>query len=132
MRNGLCNHLCAICIQSVFKWYAGDFKIMRVLKIGGNELDNDDFLQKLAAAVATIRASEPVVIVHGGGRAIASLHTELRLPVRKVDGLRVTSSQSLAIAEMVLSGMANKLLVRALLRAGADALGISGDDEARR
>ncbi len=101
---------------------------MRVLKVGGNELDNDKFLRTLAAAVAKIQKQEPVVIVHGGGRAIAEMHTELKLPIRKVDGLRVTSSRSLDIAEMVLSGKANKLLVRALLMAGVDALGISGVD----
>jgi acetylglutamate kinase len=101
---------------------------MRVLKVGGNELDDSSFLHKLAAAVATIQQREAVVIVHGGGRAIAEMHTELKLPSYKVDGLRVTSSRSLDIAEMVLSGKANKLLVRALLAAGVDALGISGTD----
>lgn len=101
---------------------------MRLLKVGGNELDNNLFLDKLVKAVATIQQREPVVIVHGGGRAIAEMHTELKLPIRKIDGLRVTGSRSLELAEMVLSGKANKLLVRALLAAGVDALGISGVD----
>ncbi len=101
---------------------------MRVLKVGGNELDDKLFLQKLVKAVATIQQQESVIIVHGGGRAIAEMHTELKLPIRKIDGLRVTSSRSLELAEMVLSGKANKLLVRALLAAGVDALGISGVD----
>lgn len=101
---------------------------MQILKIGGNELDDAVFLAGLGQAVAELQAQQPLIIVHGGGQAIAHLHAELGLPVLKVDGLRVTSAQSLAIAEMVLSGQTNKLLVRALLAAGVDALGISGVD----
>lgn len=101
---------------------------MRLLKVGGNELEDNRFMHKLVEAVAAIQQQEPVVIVHGGGRAIAEMHTELKLPIRKIDGLRVTSSRSLDLAEMVLSGKANKLLVRALLAAGVPALGISGVD----
>lgn len=101
---------------------------MRVLKVGGNELSDDNFLRGLAQAVATIAASEPVVIVHGGGRAIADLSTKLGIVSRKVDGLRVTSSALLDVVEMVLSGKSNKLLVRALLDAGLDAIGVSGVD----
>jgi acetylglutamate kinase len=99
---------------------------MHVLKIGGNELDDADFLVALAQAVA--RSSEPVVIVHGGGRAIADLQARLGLPTRKVDGLRVTDAESLAVAQMVLSGQANKLIVAAMLAAGVDAIGLSGVD----
>ena len=101
---------------------------MRVLKIGGNELSNEAFRNRLAETIAVMRTDEPVVIVHGGGRAIADLHTALGLPTIKVDGLRVTSARSLELAEMVLSGHANKLLVRSLLAAGVDALGLSGVD----
>ena len=99
---------------------------MHVLKIGGNELDDADFLVALAQAVA--RSSEPVVIVHGGGRAIADLQARLGLPTRKVDGLRVTDAESLAVAQMVLSGQTNKLIVAAMLAAGVDAIGLSGVD----
>ncbi len=101
---------------------------MRVLKVGGNELSDHAFLSGLAAAVAQIGKSEPVVIVHGGGRAIADLSTKLGIASRKVDGLRVTSTALLNVVEMVLSGKSNKLLVRALLAAGVDAIGVSGVD----
>lgn len=101
---------------------------MRVLKVGGNELNDLNFLSGLARSIATLSQQEPVVVVHGGGRAIADLHTQLGITTIKVDGLRVTSARSLGIAEMVLSGQANKLLVRALLGVGVDALGISGVD----
>ena len=99
---------------------------MHVLKIGGNELDSPGFLRSLAQAVAA--SSESVTIVHGGGKAIAELQTRLGLQTIKVDGLRVTDAESLAVAQMVLSGQANKQIVSALLAAGVDAVGLSGVD----
>jgi acetylglutamate kinase len=100
--------------------------MMHVLKIGGNELDDAGFLQSLAQFVAGL--GEPVVIVHGGGKAIADLQAKLGLTAVKVDCLRVTDAESLAIAQMVLSGQANKLIVMSLLAAGVDAVGLSGVD----
>jgi acetylglutamate kinase len=99
---------------------------MHVLKIGGNELDKPGFLSGLAEAVAT--TSEPVLIIHGGGRAIADMQAQLGLETIKVDGLRVTDANSLTVVEMVLSGQVNKKIVSALLAAGVDAIGISGVD----
>lgn len=99
---------------------------MHVLKIGGNELSQSRFLQGLAEAVA--QAQEPVVIVHGGGKAIADLQSRLGLETVKVDGLRVTDEESLNAAQMVLTGLANKQIVAALLAAGVDAIGVSGVD----
>jgi acetylglutamate kinase len=103
---------------------------MRILKIGGNELNDAAFMAALGEAVANLVARQPVVIVHGGGRSIGELHTALGLPTMKVDGLRITSERSLHLAEMVLSGEANKQVVRTLLAAGVDAIGISGIDGA--
>jgi len=99
---------------------------MQVIKIGGNELSDPGFLENLAQAVAAM--SEPVVIVHGGGRAIADMQSRLGLQTVKVDGLRVTDAESLAVSQMVLSGHANKTIVVALLSAGVEAVGISGVD----
>lgn len=99
---------------------------MQVLKIGGNELADPAFLPALAEAVAGL--GEPVVIVHGGGKSIADMQLRLGLEPRKVEGLRVTDEPSLEVAQMVLSGQANKAIVRALLAVGVQALGISGVD----
>ena len=90
---------------------------MRVLKIGGNELSDPGFLSTLAHSVAQLRdaTAESILIVHGGGRAIAGLQAQLGLPTHKVDGLRVTDLESLRVAEMALSGHSNKLIVKALL-----------------
>ena len=99
---------------------------MHVIKVGGNELDDATFVQGLVEAVASL--GEPAVLVHGGGQAIAALQQRLGLAPRKVDGLRVTDADSLAVAEMVLSGQVNKRLVTALLEGGLQAVGLSGVD----
>lgn len=103
---------------------------MLLLKVGGNELGDPGFVANLAHAVAewSERRGDDVVIVHGGGKAIAALQSQLGLDPIKVDGLRVTDADSLLVAEMVLSGQSNKLIVRGLLAAGFDAIGISGVD----
>lgn len=100
--------------------------MMEVLKIGGNEIEEPEFLRGLGDTVAAM--DEPVVIVHGGGRAIANMQARLGLETVKVDGLRVTDAESLAISQMVLSGLSNKTIVVALLAAGVRAVGISGVD----
>lgn len=103
---------------------------MQVLKIGGNELSDPGFLETLAAHIAAQQAETavPTLIVHGGGRTIAGLQTQLGLEIMKVDGLRVTDAASLEAAEMVLSAKANKQIVKALLAAGVEAIGLSGVD----
>ena len=99
---------------------------MQVLKVGGNELDEQAFLVNLARTVRSM--DEPAVIVHGGGQAIADMQARLGLKTVMVDGLRGTDADSLAVVQMVLSGRSNKIIVAALLAAGVDAVGISGVD----
>jgi acetylglutamate kinase len=102
----------------------------RVIKIGGNELNKPGFLDELARQIAALKAADndPLIVVHGGGQDIATLQTRLGIEPVKVDGLRVTDAESLAVAQMVLSGHTNKAIVVALLAAGLDAVGFSGVD----
>ena len=99
---------------------------MLVLKVGGNEIDDANFLTGFASAIA--KMNETPVVVHGGGKEIADLQVKLGLTPHFVEGLRVTDAESLAIAEMVLSGRVNKRIVASVLNAGADAIGLSGID----
>lgn len=99
---------------------------MHVIKVGGNELEDTAFLSVLAKVLASYNG--PPVVVHGGGRAIADMQARLGLETVKIDGLRVTDSDSLLVAQMVLSGENNKRIVAALLAVGVDALGLSGVD----
>ncbi len=99
-----------------------------VVKIGGNDLERPGFIDELALSVAALHQQTPCILVHGGGQAINRMQKQLGLEPVYVNGQRVTDSASLAVAEMMLSGAVNKELTMALLRAGVDALGLSGVD----
>jgi acetylglutamate kinase len=98
-----------------------------VVKVGGNELDDERFMERFITALVRLADPRPV-LVHGGGKEIAALQKQLGLQPAFVDGLRVTDADSLRIAEMVLSGSVNKRLVGRLVTAGARAVGLSGVD----
>jgi acetylglutamate kinase len=98
-----------------------------VIKFGGNEADDPHFVAGLVEAVQELQNVQPV-IVHGGGKEIARLQTALNIVPQAIEGLRVTDSQSLDVAEMVLSGLVNKRLVARLVSAGVPAIGLSGVD----
>jgi acetylglutamate kinase len=99
---------------------------MLVIKIGGNELDDPDFIKDIGQAVANLPV--PPVLVHGGGKEIRELQRRLGVEPQYIDGLRVTDAESLSIVKMVLAGRINKQLVASLLHAGVDAFGMSGVD----
>ena len=103
---------------------------MNTEKVGGNELDDPDFLMGLVNAIAAVRSEgQAPVIVHGGGKAVTDLQTRLGLKEQRVEGLRVTDAASMDVVEMVLSGLMNKRIVRALVNAGLRAAGVSGVDD---
>jgi acetylglutamate kinase len=97
-----------------------------VIKVGGNEVDEPCWVQKLARAVAGHRGH--VVIVHGGGKEVTALQRTLGAEPEWRDGLRVTSNEAMRAVSMVLSGVVNKRLVSALVSSGVEAVGISGED----
>ena len=99
--------------------------LVRVVKIGGNELDRPDWVAQCARALT---GAGPVVVVHGGGQAVNEWSRRLGLPVEQRDGLRVTTPEIAQLVEMVLGGPMNRLLVSALRGAGLDAIGLSGVD----
>lgn len=99
-----------------------------VLKVGGNEIDDEQFLDGLVEAIGALREQAAPVLVHGGGKEIARLQAALGLESRFVEGLRVTDEASLAVVEMVLSGTVNKRLVARLVGRGIPAVGVSGVD----
>ncbi|MBN1565962.1 MAG: acetylglutamate kinase [Anaerolineae bacterium] len=99
-----------------------------VIKVGGNDLEQPGFIPALAQAIAQINQQTPCILVHGGGKSISRLQEQLGLQAVYVNGQRVTDEASLEVAEMMLSGKVNKALTLALLRAGVDALGMSGVD----
>jgi acetylglutamate kinase len=97
----------------------------RVVKLGGNEIDRPGWLDACARALVPLA---PVVVVHGGGRAVSAWSRRLGLPIEKRDGLRVTTPEVAEVVELVLGGPVNRRVVAALRGAGLDAIGLSGVD----
>ncbi len=101
-----------------------------VLKLGGELLEDAAALRTAAAGVEALRTAGPLVVVHGGGRAIdADLRARGAAP-RMVDGLRVTDRETLSTVVGVLAGRVNTAFVAALGAAGVRAVGLTGADAA--
>ena len=99
-----------------------------VLKFGGELLDDADAIKSAAATIVRLSRSEPLVVVHGGGRAIdAELRTRGVTP-RFVDGVRITDQPTLDAVVSVLAGRTNTSLVAAVGAAGGRAIGLTGAD----
>jgi acetylglutamate kinase len=103
-------------------------KYVVVLKIGGNQVEDEEFLAGFVETVKALLAEYAVIVIHGGGKEIADLHGQLGVGFETVEGLRATSEESLRLVEMVLNGVVNTRLVRHLVNGGVDALGVSGVD----
>jgi acetylglutamate kinase len=99
---------------------------VRVVKIGGRTLTDSAWLRAFAAALAA--APGAWVVVHGGGPEITELAGRLGIEPAWSGGRRITTPEALDVTAMVLSGRVNKRVVAALLDAGVDALGVSGED----
>ena len=97
-----------------------------VVKVGGNEVDDAAWLERLARTLA--ERGGATVLVHGGGKEVTALQRALGAEPEWRDGLRVTTDETMRVVAMVLSGVINKRIVSALVTAGADARGVSGED----
>ncbi len=100
-----------------------------VIKYGGAAMLDAELKEEFARDVVLLKyvGMNPVV-VHGGGPEITSYMERLDLPVRFVDGLRVSDAATVEVAKMVLVGKVNKDIVLRLGRHGQPAVGLCGDD----
>ena len=100
-----------------------------VVKYGGSAMIDEKLKKSVIKDIALLKyiGLKPVV-VHGGGKEITSLLDKLGKKTEFVDGLRVTDSETAAVAEMVLSGSIGKSLVENLQAVGVEACGINGKD----
>ncbi|MBI1858706.1 MAG: acetylglutamate kinase [Candidatus Melainabacteria bacterium] len=69
-----------------------------------------------------------LIIVHGGGPEINAMSQKLNLPVKFIDGYRVTDAKTMEIVEMVLVGKIQKDLVNLINVSGGKAIGLCGKD----
>jgi acetylglutamate kinase len=100
-----------------------------LVKLGGTLLDSAPTRDALAAQIAAARADgAEIVVVHGGGRQMTRYLAERGVESRFVNGLRVTTPETLDAVLKVFAGAVNHELVASLNRAGALAVGLSGID----
>jgi acetylglutamate kinase len=102
--------------------------VIQVIKIGGAALNDAQWLERFAAAAAKPVEAVTRVLVHGGGPEITELSGQMGLMTEWHNGRRITSSDALDVASMVLTGRINKRIVRALRMKEVDAFGLSGED----
>lgn len=99
-----------------------------ILKLGGELIETPAGRARLGALAASIVETTPLVVVHGGGRAIDAELARRSIAPRKIDGLRVTDAATLDAVVAVLAGSANTDLVAALAASGVAAVGLTGVD----
>lgn len=99
-----------------------------LLKLGGELLESPAQRAALAAFAAAMLRTRPLVVVHGGGRAIDAELQRRNIAPKKVDGLRITDAPTLDAVVAVLAGSANTDLVAAFVAQGVKAVGLTGVD----
>ncbi|MBN2168053.1 MAG: acetylglutamate kinase [Actinobacteria bacterium] len=100
-----------------------------VIKLGGNAMERPEIREKFSSDVVLMRyVGINPVIVHGGGPQISEYMGKLSKKVDFVDGHRVTDSETMEIAKMVLVGKVNKEIVSMINRHGNLSVGLSGED----
>jgi acetylglutamate kinase len=100
-----------------------------VVKFGGELLDDPSHLPTVVSAMSRVASGPaPLVIVHGGGKAIDRALKAAGIEKRQVDGLRITNEATLEAVVAVLAGTVNTRFVAALTTAGVRAVGLTGAD----
>ena len=100
-----------------------------VIKYGGNAMVNTELKNSVIQDITLLKyvGMRPVV-VHGGGPEITRILNLFGKETEFISGLRVTDSETVSIAEMVLVGKINTEIVSLLNHHGAKAVGLSGKD----
>ncbi len=100
-----------------------------VIKYGGAAMREEELREAFAADVVLLKyVGLNPIIVHGGGPEITRYMERLGLEVRFHEGLRVSDSETVEVARMVLVGKLNSDIVQRLNRHGQPAVGLAGED----
>ena len=99
-----------------------------VVKYGGSAMLDEELRQSVIEDVVLLKlVGFKPVIVHGGGKEISKWLTRSGVETKFYDGIRITDTDTLDVAEMVLGKVNNELVSRAE-SLGIKAVGISGKD----
>jgi acetylglutamate kinase len=100
--------------------------MLRIIKIGGNIIDNPAKLQAFLKAFALLDG--PKILVHGGGKIASEFGEKLGIRAKMHNGRRITDRETLDLVTMVYAGLINKNIVAGLQANQCNAIGLSGAD----
>ena len=82
---------------------------LSIVKIGGNIVDNPAELQKFLIDFNMLKGLK--ILIHGGGAIATKMAEQLGIETKKVQGRRITDSETLKLVTMVYAGLINKNIV---------------------
>ena len=100
--------------------------MIKIIKIGGNVVDNPVLLQEFVRDFAAMPGMK--VLVHGGGVMASQMQKSMGMMPQMVEGRRVTDEETLKVVTMVYAGWCNKNIVALLQAEGCNSIGLSGAD----
>ena len=100
--------------------------MIKVIKIGGNVVDNPELLKKFARGFAEMPGMK--ILVHGGGVMASQMQKSMGMVPQMIEGRRVTDEDTLKVVTMVYAGWCNKNITALLQSERCNAIGLSGAD----
>lgn len=100
--------------------------MIKVVKIGGNVVDNPALLREFVKDFAAMPGMK--VLIHGGGVMASQMQKEMGMVPKMIEGRRVTDEEALKVVTMVYAGWCNKNIVALLQAEGCNAIGLTGAD----
>ncbi|MFK2819482.1 acetylglutamate kinase [Flavobacteriaceae sp. LMIT009] len=101
-------------------------KVLKVVKIGGNVIDDQEALSTFLKDFSQLEGSK--ILVHGGGKLATRLAEQMNVSVKMIEGRRITDAETLDIITMVYAGKINKNIVAQLQKYNCNAIGFTGAD----
>jgi len=100
-----------------------------VIKYGGSAMLDPNINETIVQDIVMLKlVGLKPIIVHGGGPEINSMLKRLDIKSEFINGLRVTTKETMEVVEMVLAGKVNKQIVEMISKQGGCPVGITGKD----
>jgi acetylglutamate kinase len=100
--------------------------MIKVIKIGGNIVDNPELLKRFAKDFAEMPGMK--ILVHGGGVMASQMQKSMGMVPQMIEGRRITDEDTLKVVTMVYAGWCNKNITALLQSERCNAIGLSGAD----
>lgn len=100
-----------------------------VIKYGGSAMLDPSINQTIVQDIVMLKlVGLKPIIVHGGGPEINNMLNRLGIQSKFINGLRVTTKETMEVVEMVLAGKVNKQIVEMIGDQGGCPVGLTGKD----